>query len=41
MGKKNRIFIVSSFDGYIVDKNGGIDWLHSIPINADKPNRKW
>jgi len=31
MEKTNKVFIATSMDGFIADKNGGIEWLDSIP----------
>jgi dihydrofolate reductase len=28
---RNKVFIATSFDGYIADKDGGIEWLTNIP----------
>ena len=31
MQKSNIVFIAQSLDGFISDKNGGLDWLQTIP----------
>jgi dihydrofolate reductase len=35
MEKKNSVYIGMSIDGYIADKNGGLDWLDTIPFPDD------
>ncbi|MEX2964065.1 dihydrofolate reductase family protein [Microbulbifer sp. TYP-18] len=36
----NIVYIATSLDGYIADKSGGVDWLHSTP-NPDNDDCGW
>ncbi len=36
----NIVYIAASLDGYIADRNGGLDWLHRIP-NPETDDYGW
>ena len=36
----NIVYITTSLDGYIADKDGGLDWLQSIP-NPENLDMGW